>query len=109
MTWKSIRWLLPSETYERPSLTPFAPLVEVELAFGELDVHAAQTNFFTVDAWEVGLAANLGSIAAVERVIPDIELPGGWRVDARNKVDGVVHDVDDVFVGADAVDTAGTS
>ena len=53
---------------------------------------------------KVGLAADLGPIAAVERVIPDVELPRGRGVDGRDEVDRVVHHVDDVLVGADAVE-----
>ena len=85
-------------------LDPFAPLVEVELAVGELDVNPAQADALAVDAGKVGLAAELGPVAAVERVIPDVELPGSGRVDARDEIDRVVHHVDDVFVGADAVE-----
>ncbi len=89
----------------RPALLdPLAPLVEVELAVVELDVDPAQADALAVDAGEVGLAADLGPVAAVERVIPDVELPRGRRVDARDEVDRVVDHVDDVFVGADAVE-----
>ena len=85
-------------------LDPLAPAVEVELAVGELDVDPAQADALAVDAGEVGLAADLGPVAAVERVVPDVELPGGRRVDARDEIDRVVDHVDDVLVGADAVE-----
>ncbi len=84
-------------------LHAFAPLVEIELAFGKLDIDAAEPDALAVDAGKIGLAADPGAIAAVERVVPDVELPGGGRVDGRDEVDGVMHHVDDVFVGADAV------
>src|SRR5262249_47785615 len=84
-------------------LDSFAPLVEVELAFGQPHVDSAQANLFTIDTGEIGFATDLGSIAAVQRVVPDVELPGGWCVDAGDEIDGVMHDVDNVFVGADAV------
>ncbi len=67
----------------RPALLdPLAPAVEIELAVGQLDVDPAQADALAVDAGEVGLAADPGPIAAIERVIPDVELPGGGRVDA---------------------------
>ena len=67
----------------RPALLdPLAPAVEVELAVVELDVDPAQADALAVDAGEVGLAADLGAVAAVERVVPDVQLPGGRRVDA---------------------------
>ena len=85
-------------------LDPFAPGVEVELAVGELDIHAAEPHALAVNAREVGLAGDLGPVPAVERVVPDIELPGGRGVDGRDEIDRVVDHVDDVLVGADAVE-----
>ena len=67
----------------RPALLDsFTPCVKIELAVGQLDVNAPQADAFAVDAGEVGLAGNLGPIPAIERVIPDIELPGSRRIDA---------------------------
>src|SRR5262249_14858588 len=83
---------------------PLAPAVEVELAVVELDVDPAQAHALTVNAREVRLAADPGPVAAVERVVPDVELPGGRRVDRRDEVDHIVHHVDDIFVRADAVE-----
>ena len=70
----------------------------------ELHVRPAQADALAVDAGEVGLAADPAAVAAVERVIPDVQFPGGRRVDRRDEVDRVVDHVDDVFVGADAVE-----
>ena len=63
-------------------LDPLDPAVEVELAVVELDVDPAQADALAVDAGEVGLAADPAAVAAVERVIPDVQLPDGRRVDA---------------------------
>ena len=70
----------------------------------ELDVAAAQSDAVAVDAREVGLAADAGAEARVERVVPDVQLPRRRRVDGGDEVDGVVRHVDDVLVGADAVE-----
>src|SRR5690606_28286355 len=48
--------------------------------------------------------ADTAGIAAVERVVPDVQLPDAGRIDGRDEVAGVVHDVHDVLVGADAVE-----
>src|SRR5262249_49090294 len=78
-----------------------APLVEAELAVRKLDVDPAETHPFAVDAGEVGLTADAGPVATIERVVPDRELPRGGGIDARDEINGVVHDVDDVLVRAD--------
>ena len=86
-----------------PLLDPLTPGVEIELAVGQFDVNAAETDAFAVNAREVGLAGNLAPVSAVKRVIPDVELPWRRGVDGRDEIDGVVHHVDDILVGADAV------
>ncbi len=85
---------------------PCDPGVEVErlVLRPELHVAAAQADALAVDAGEIGLAADAAGVAAVERVIPDVQLPDDGRIDRRDEVAGVVHDVDDVLVGADAVE-----
>src|SRR5215475_161669 len=86
---------------------PFAhalgPAVVVE--FIKLDVAAAESDAFAVDAWEIGLAADARTEAGVERVVPDVQLPGRGRVDGRDEIYGVMRHVDDVFVRADAVES----
>ena len=57
-------------------LDPLAPAVEIEPAVVELDVDPAQSHALAVDAGEIGLAADPRAEAAIERVIPDVELPG---------------------------------
>lgn len=58
------------------------PVVEVErLVLVELHVDAAEANFVTVDAREVGLAGDPRSEAGVERVVPDVEFPDRRRID----------------------------
>ena len=66
----------------RPALLdPFTPEIKVELAVGELDVNTSQPDALAVNAGEVGFTGNLGAVPAIERVVPDVELPGGRRVD----------------------------
>lgn len=57
-------------------LDPLAPAVEIEPAIIQLDVDPAQSHALAVDAGEIGLAADPRAEAAVERVIPVVELPG---------------------------------
>ena len=64
-----------------PLLDPFTPGVKIELAVRELDVDTPQTDPLAVNARKVGLPGNLASVPTVERVIPDVELPGRRRVD----------------------------
>ena len=86
---------------------PVGPLVVVQrlvaTAF-EFDIGTAQPDALAVDAGEIGLAADAALIAAVERVVPDVQLPEDRRIDRRNEIAHVVNDVDDVFIGADAVE-----
>src|SRR6266478_1278566 len=59
----------PSQTYERPSRMP-----------------ATQAHLIAIDARKIGLAAQPRGHAAVERVIPDVQLPHGRRIDRGDKV-----------------------
>ncbi len=84
---KSIRWLRPSLHVAAAVAQPVDPAVVVErLVLGQLDVGAAQADALAVDAGKVGLAADPGGVAAVERVIPDVQLPDGRRVDGRDEI-----------------------
>src|SRR2546423_9477611 len=68
-------------------------------------VRPADADAPVVYAWKVGLAADPGSKADVQRVVPDAQLPDRRRVHRGNEIDRFrVRDVDDVFVGADAVE-----
>src|SRR5262249_26088959 len=81
------------------------PAVVVQrLILIEFDIRPSQADLVAVDAGEVGLTADAAGIAAIERVIPDVQFPDAGRVDGRDKVAGVVHDVDDVFVGPNAIE-----
>src|SRR5437899_11708813 len=86
----------------RALLNPIDPCVEVEFAVG-VYVTASEPAALAVDAGEVGLAADPGAVSAIERVIPDVQLPVGGSIDRRNEVARAVGDVDDVLVGANAV------
>ena len=92
---------------------PFAPRVIIERPV-QMDVTPAKPDSFAVDAGKVGFAADPGSETAIQRVIPDVQLPDVGRVDGADEVHrrdlfpvrprhGVSH-VDDVFVGANAVE-----
>src|SRR5262249_14552739 len=86
-----------------PLLDALRPAVEVEHAVLELDIRATQADTFPIDAREVGLAADPATVSTVERVVPDIQLERGGRVDGGDEVDSVVGHVHDVFVGTDAI------
>ncbi len=74
-----------------------------------------EADTLAVDAGEVGLTADAGAEAGVEGVVPDVEFPDRWRVAHGEEVDSgdrpsigardLVGDIDDVLVGADAVET----
>src|SRR5262249_50019783 len=82
-------------------LDPFGPGVEIKLAV-EMDVAAAQADALAVDAREIGLAANAAAVAAVQRVIPDVQLPNRRRVHGGDETAGIVRDIHEILVGADA-------
>src|SRR5881628_1709237 len=84
------------------SLDSFDPVVEIQFAV-EVNIAATQADALAVDTREVGLAADTCAIAAIQGVVPDIELPIRWRIDRRDEVAGAVGDVHEVFIGADAV------
>src|SRR5262245_55356623 len=86
-----------------PFAHPLGPPSVVERV--ELDVAAPQSDAFAVDEREVGLAAYARAEAGVERVVPDVQLPGRRRVNGRNEINRVVRHVNDVFVRADAVES----
>src|SRR5262249_35574619 len=77
------------------------PGLEIELAV-EVDVAAAQAHTLAVDAWKIRLSTDPAAEAAVERVIPDVQLPDRRRIHRRDEVAGVVGDVHEVIVGHDA-------
>src|SRR5208337_1037728 len=79
-------------------LGALAPAVEIEPAVVELDVDAPQADALAVNAGKIGLAADPRAKAAVQGVIPDVELPGNWRVHRRQDIDRAVHHVHDVFI-----------
>ena len=71
----------------------------------EFDVGAALADAVVGDAGEVGFSGDSGAIAEVEGVIPNAEFPDVGGVAAGDVVDGVgLGDVDDEFVGADAIE-----
>src|SRR5262249_33548002 len=78
------------------------PVVEHQL-FAQVDVTAADPDALAVDAREVGLAADAAGVAAVQRVVPDVQLPDRRRVHRGDEVAHAVADVHDVLGGADAV------
>src|SRR5262249_55897799 len=69
----------------------------------KLDVGPAAADALVCDAWEVCFARDARTEAAVERVIPDVQLVGIRCVAGGDEVDGIVRDVDDELVRADAV------
>ena len=91
----------------------FTPGIIIEPAV-EFHIGAAQTHALAVDAGEVGFAADACAEAGVEGVIPNVQLPGVWRVDHGHEIDrwyqlairprDLVGDVDDVFAGTDAIE-----
>ena len=84
------------------------PVIKVELLLLllgiELDVDSAQSDAVPVDAREIGLATDAALVAAVERVIPAVELPDARRIDRRDEIAHVVDDIDDIFIRANAVE-----
>src|SRR5260370_30015124 len=78
------------------------PVVEIELA-ARVDIAAAQADALAVDAGEIRLAADPAAVAAIQRVVPDVELPIGRRVDRGDEVTHAVGDIHEILVGADAV------
>src|SRR5205807_7860642 len=69
-----------------------------------LNIRAAHADAVGVDAGEVRLAADARAEAAVERVIPDVQLPRGGRVGGGDEVHHALGHVNDVLVRADAVE-----
>ena len=85
-------------------LDALAPAVEIEPAVFELDVDSPQADALAVNTGKIGLAADPRAKAAIQGVIPDVQLPRSRRVHRRQEIDCVVHHVHDVFIGADAVE-----
>src|SRR5579872_3755973 len=56
----------------------------------QLDINAPQPDLVAVNARKVGFAADSRRHAAVESVIPDVELPDWRRVDRRDEVAGAI-------------------
>src|SRR5262249_51628915 len=83
-------------------LDALGPGIEVELAV-QVDVATAQADALAVDAGEVRLATDARAVAAVEGVVPGIQLPDRRRVYRRDEVAHAVGHVHQVLVGADAV------
>src|SRR5690242_19666763 len=90
----------------------FGPGIEVQFAV-QFYVGAADAHPLAVNAGKVGLAAGAGAVAAIEGVVPHVELGYGIGIDRGNEVDGGnltsvgtfhgVGNVDNVFVGPNAV------
>ena len=86
-------------------LDPLHPGIEIErLPLVELHVDPPQPHPVTVDAGEVGLAADPRREAAIECVVPNVELPHRWRVDGREKIAHAGRRRDNVLIGADPVE-----
>ena len=47
----------------------------------EFDINSAQTHTFAIHAGKIGLPADAALVTAIQRVVPDIEFPGDWRID----------------------------
>src|SRR6266571_8270762 len=83
-------------------LDSLGPFVELEFTV-EMHVTSPQADALAIDAWKIGLAANPAAVAAIERVIPDVQLVDRRRVHGGDEVAHAVRDVDQVLIGADAV------
>src|SRR4029077_608183 len=68
-------------------------------------IDATLANARIRNTWEIGLTGNPRSESDVQRVIPDIELPGVRRIHRRNEIHRArMRHVHDVFVRADRVE-----
>ena len=83
------------------SLQPGA-VTERPIDFG---INATLANARIRNTWEIGLAGNPRSESDVQRVIPDIELPGVRRIHRGNEIHRArMRHVHDVLVRADRVE-----
>src|SRR5262249_27258148 len=55
------------------------PVLKVEFSL-QMDVTASQADPFAIDARKIGLAADSAAVTAIQRVIPDVQLPHRRRV-----------------------------
>src|SRR6266478_6988821 len=83
-------------------LDSLGPSVEIELTV-EVHIAPAQADALAINARKIGLAANPAAVAAIERVIPDVQLVNRRRVHGGDEVAHAVRNVDQVLIGADAV------
>ena len=83
-------------------LDSFRPVIEIELAV-EVDVAAAHADAVIVYAREICLTADPATVAAIQGVVPDVQFPDRRRIHGADEITSIVGDVNQVFVGADAV------
>src|SRR5262252_8457758 len=69
-----------------------------------MHVRAPTTHAAIGDAWKISLAADARGEPAVERVIPNIQFGKEGRINRGDEVDGIVRDIDDVFIRANTVE-----
>jgi hypothetical protein len=69
-----------------------------------MHVGAPTTHAAVGNAWKIGLAADARSEPAVERAIPNIQFGKEGRIDRRDEVDGIVRDIDNVFIRTNTVE-----
>ena len=73
---------------------------------GDPDSNATLANARIRNTWEIGLAGNPRSEPDVQRVIPDIQLPGVRRIHRGNEIHGArMRNVHDVLVRSDVVES----
>jgi len=69
-----------------------------------LHIDSPQAHPLTIDTGEVGLTANPRRKTAVQRVIPDVQLPNERGIHGRDEIARVVCHIDDVLIGANSVE-----
>src|SRR5690606_8108773 len=88
-----------------PGFDAVAPRIEIELRSGrKLYVASSESDALAVDAGKIGFAADARADAAIEHMIPYIQLPDGGGIDGGNKIALAGGTGDDEFVGADSVE-----
>src|SRR5262249_19093955 len=68
------------------------------------DVDAAEADFVAIDAGKIGLATDSRGHAAVQRVIPGVQLPDSGCIDGGNEIAHAVDRIDDELVSPNAIE-----